>query len=231
MSDPRAVGRPRGSSRAMLEEAAAELFLEQTYAKTTVGEIARRAGVSRNTFFNYFTATSDLLWVDVDDGLAALPAALAACDRTAPVTESVRQALLRVAAGFGPGRVPWAVTEYQLMGTTSELEASALGRLLVPVGLVHEFVGARPGAVDADPIGRAFSAAVVAAAAAAWAQWAGAGVGRGELAGYVDAAIAPVCAGFGPALGPVLSPALDPALSPACTGRVRFSARESGEAL
>jgi AcrR family transcriptional regulator len=192
MSDSRTVGRPRGSSRAMLEEAAAELFLEQTYAKTTVGDIARRAGVSRNTFFNYFTAKSDLLWVDVDAGLAALPGALAACDRAAPVTESVRQALVRVAAGFGPGRVPWALTQYELMATESEL---------VHQPHLHEFVGARPGSpLEGDLAGRAFSTAVVAAAAAAAREWAGAGVSRGALAPYVDAAISPVCAGFRPVL-------------------------------
>lgn len=201
MSDSRVLGRPPKSSRAMLEEAAAELFLEQTYAGTTVSDIARRAGVSRNTFFNYFSAKSDLLWVDVDAGLAALPGSLADCDRAAPVTESVRQALLRVAAGFGPGRVPWAITQYELMATSSELEASALARFLVQVGLVHEFVGARPGqAAEADLAGRAFSSAVVAAAVAAAREWAAAGVGRARLAEYVDAAITPVCAGFRPVL-------------------------------
>jgi AcrR family transcriptional regulator len=185
----------------MLEEAAAELFLEQTYAKTTVGDITGRAGVSRNTFFNYFTAKSDLLWVDVDAGLATLPHALAACDRAAPVTDSVRQALLQVADGFGPGRVPWALTQYELMATESELEASALARILVQVGLVHEFVGARPGhLLEADLLGRAFSTAVVAATAAAAREWAAAGVARGPLTPYVDAAITPVCAGFRPLL-------------------------------
>jgi AcrR family transcriptional regulator len=185
----------------MLEEAAAELFLEQTYAKTTVGDITGRAGVSRNTFFNYFTAKSDLLWVDVDSGLALLPRALAARDRAAPVTDSVRRALLEVAAGFGPGRVPWALTQYDLMDTQSELEASALARILVQVGLVHEVVGARPGcSPEADPVGRAFSTAVVAAAASAAREWASAGVGRGPLTPYVDVAISPVCAGFAPVL-------------------------------
>ena len=62
-------GRPRASSRAMLAEAAAELFLEQTYAGTTIDQIAQRAGVSRNTFFNYFPAKSDVLWYEVDDAL------------------------------------------------------------------------------------------------------------------------------------------------------------------
>jgi len=201
VNDSRAVGRPRGSSRAMLEEAAAELFLEQTYAKTTVADITRRAGVSRNTFFNYFTVKSDLLWVDVDAGLAVLPTALARCDRAAPVTESVRQALLAVAAEFGPGRAPWALSQYELMATTSELEASALARFVVQVGLVQEFVGARPGHfVESDLVGRAFSTAAVAAAAAAAREWAVAGVSRGPLAPYVDTAVSPVCAGFAPVL-------------------------------
>jgi len=203
MSFSRTTGRPRQSSRAMLEEAASELFLEQTYAGTTIGDITRRAGVSRTTFFNYFATKSDLLWVDVDAGLADLPAALAQCDRAEPVTAAVRHALLTLAAGFGPGRVPWAVTQYEVMATEGELESSALARFLVVTGRVAEFVAARPGfAADRDLAGRAFSSAVVAAAAAAAAEWAAAGVHRGDLAPYVDLAISPVCSGFRPALDP-----------------------------
>ncbi|MDO9397103.1 MAG: helix-turn-helix domain-containing protein, partial [Herbiconiux sp.] len=78
------AGRPRASSQPMLEEAASELFLEQGYAKTTIEQITQRAGVSRNTFFNYFGAKSDLLWVELDASLAALTAALAA---TGPAPE------------------------------------------------------------------------------------------------------------------------------------------------
>ena len=59
-------GRPRSSSRGMIAEAAAELFLEQTYTGTTVDDIARRSGVSRATFFNYFGSNSDLLLLEVD---------------------------------------------------------------------------------------------------------------------------------------------------------------------
>src|SRR6478735_3643507 len=71
------AGRPRASSRGMLAEAAGELFLEQTYAGTTVDDIARRAGVSRATFFNYFAAKSDLLWLEVDEALDAFDATAA----------------------------------------------------------------------------------------------------------------------------------------------------------
>ena len=77
-------GRPRRSSTRALEEAAAELFLEQGYPHTTVDDIASRAGVSRATFFNYFHNKSDVLWVDVDRAL-----------------------VLPLAVGYG-GIAPWA---------------------------------------------------------------------------------------------------------------------------
>ncbi len=115
------AGRPPGSSRDMLQEAAAELFLEQTYAGTTIAQIARRAGVSRNTFFNYFPAKSDLLWVDVDEALAQLPAALHAAAVQTDVMEAVRLAMMDLASRFGPSRVPWALTQSELMHATGEL--------------------------------------------------------------------------------------------------------------
>ena len=46
------VGRPRASSKDVLEEAASELFLEKGYLATSIDDIAQRAGVSRATFFN-----------------------------------------------------------------------------------------------------------------------------------------------------------------------------------
>jgi AcrR family transcriptional regulator len=196
--EPKRAGRPRGSSRAMLEEASAELFLEQTYAGTTILQITRRAGVSRATFFNYFTAKSDLLWVDVDAGLAKFPAALeagAAAEGPVAAVDAVERALLQVCAAFGPGHVPWALTQYELMGTTGELEASALSRFMAQVTLVTRFVGARSGP-GSELASRAFAMAVLAGAAAAAGVWARAGVSRGALAPYVGAAIAPVCAGY-----------------------------------
>jgi AcrR family transcriptional regulator len=65
-------GRPKTSSLAALDDAAHELFLEQGYEGTSVDDIARRAGISRATFFNYFSSKSDVLWVDVDHALAGL---------------------------------------------------------------------------------------------------------------------------------------------------------------
>lgn len=188
------AGRPEGSSRAILEEAAAELFLEQGYAGSTLAQISRRAGVSRNTFFHYFSLKSDLLWVAVDRVLAGLPEALADADPALAPSEAVHHALLSLADRFGTADVPWALTHSDVMGTTVELQASAVARLTAQAALLARFVQARdPGAA---PLALPFAWAVLAAGAAAAATWARSGVHRGALGPYVDDAVAPVCAGF-----------------------------------
>lgn len=189
-------GRPRASSRGMLAEAAAELFLEQTYGGTTVDDIARRAGVSRATFFNYFSSKSDLLWLEVDESLAAFPAMLADADDDVEPMAAVLGAFVRLADGFGPDRLPLAVTQVELMGTDAELQASALPRFLGVVRQVAAAIARRAGG-DADgPLTRAAATAVVGAAVAAAGAWARAGVGRGPLTPLVRDAIEPVCAGY-----------------------------------
>ena len=71
------AGRPKASSRETIAEAACELFLEQGYNRTSVTDIAIRAGVSRSSFFNYFDTKSALLWGGFDERLDAACTALA----------------------------------------------------------------------------------------------------------------------------------------------------------
>lgn len=193
---PSGSGRPRSSSRAMIAEAGADLFLEQTYAGTTVDDIARRAGVGRATFFNYFAAKSDLLWLEVDEVLAAFDATAADVDPALPPMDAVLEAITRLADAFGPERLPLAVTQVDLMGTDAELQASALPRFLGLVRSIHSFLVARTGAPADALLPRAAATAVVGAAVSAATAWARAGVRRGPLTPLVRAAVAPVCAGY-----------------------------------
>ena len=48
------MGRWRPDARARLQEAALTLYGERGYEKTTVAEIAERAGLTKRTFFRYF---------------------------------------------------------------------------------------------------------------------------------------------------------------------------------
>jgi AcrR family transcriptional regulator len=191
-----ASGRPRASSRGTLAEAAAELFLERTYTGTTIEDIARRAGVSRATFFNYFDAKSDLLWVEVDESLAHFGGVLGGASGTAPVLKAVHDSVVALAGEFGPGRLPLAVTQYELMGTNAELEASGLPRFLALVRLLSDFVALRTGDDPDALLPRSIATAVIGAAVASGGVWARSGVGRGPLGPYVEAAIGPVCAGY-----------------------------------
>jgi AcrR family transcriptional regulator len=144
-----ATGRPRRSSRETLQEAAYELFLERGYADVSVEDIARRAGVSRSTFWAYASAKSDLLWFDVDAALGALESRLTRAGASSRA--EVRSVVAEIAAGFGPGDVPLPMVDSSAMKLGDELRASAYPRLarlvdILGVALGESVSGGRPGA-------------------------------------------------------------------------------------
>jgi AcrR family transcriptional regulator len=215
MPDARAPrrGRPAASSRADLEDAAAELFLERTYAATSVADITQRAGVSRTTFFNYFAAKSDVLWSTFDTHIGRLAECLAEAPAEAPPLAAVRAAFLRVATPIGAESVPWALTQQELMGTREVLEASGLTRFMEQAAVLRGFLARRTGVPATDVRVQSAAFAVLGAVAAAAGAWAGAGVGRRPLRDYVDEALSPVTAGYDAALagaGTRAAPAEEP---------------------
>ncbi|MGN7189963.1 TetR/AcrR family transcriptional regulator [Curtobacterium sp. MCBA15_004] len=188
-------GRPRRSSAEVLADAAAELFLEQGYARTTVDHVAARAGVSRATFFNYFASKSDVLWLELDAAVASLPSHLAASTEPAAV-RAVEQALLATARAHDPERVPWAIAQAEVMGIGDELVASVAARVTAQHAAVAAFVGGRTGEHPASLWPQTVSGAMLGAAAAAFGVWVADGVARRPLVEYVGAALTPVAAGL-----------------------------------
>jgi AcrR family transcriptional regulator len=70
-----------------LSQAAMELFVERGYARTTVEDIAERAGLTERTFFRYFTDKREVLFSGsselerlIIDAVAGAPAAAAPLD-------------------------------------------------------------------------------------------------------------------------------------------------------
>ncbi|MFJ8045812.1 TetR/AcrR family transcriptional regulator [Kitasatospora sp. NPDC096147] len=81
-------------TRTAIADAALRLFLEHGFDRVTVAEVARHAGVSTNTVFNYFPAKEDLFFdrqAEVEGHLAAVVRGRAA--GACPV-EAVRDDLL-----------------------------------------------------------------------------------------------------------------------------------------
>lgn len=176
-------GRPRASSRATLADAACELFLEQGYEQTSVADIARRAGVSRSSFFNYFSSKGDILWGGLDERIQAL------CERLADDAEraggvgdarvSLRQGLTALGAGLVPDSLALAIVNRHAMGVAEELERAAalrMRRIAVAVSTLLEASGVA--SVPAGVAGAAHAGAVLAAIEA----WARGGAGRAPLA-------------------------------------------------
>ena len=92
------------NARDRLVDAALELFHEHGYGRTTVGEIAARAGLTERTFFRYFTDKREVLFGrsgDLEKGIADVIAS--APEGTSPL-DAVVGALKEAGANFPPRR-------------------------------------------------------------------------------------------------------------------------------
>jgi AcrR family transcriptional regulator len=174
MTDARA-GRPRASSRETLAEAACELFLEQGYDATSVADITRRAGVSRSSFFNYFSSKSDVLWSGIDTRLGSAVAALSELGADAGGI-AVRRILLVIVRGFAPDPLALAVRNARAMGLEDELVRDTGVRLArLAAAIAGSARAAGIDAISADILGAAHAAAVFSSLRV----WAEQGAGRG----------------------------------------------------
>lgn len=89
------------ATRALLQEQAMALFVQQGFDETTVAQIAEAAGVSQMTFFRYFPTKDAVVFDDPYDPVIA--DIVAAQDPKLPALERVRLGLL---AAWGSVREP-----------------------------------------------------------------------------------------------------------------------------
>lgn len=177
MSSTSRAGRPKASSRETLAEAACELFLERGYDATSVADITQRAGVSRSSFFNYFSSKSDVLWSGLDDRISSAVGDLITVPEDRDGVE-VRRILSALVAGFAPDSLALAMTNSSAMGLDDELEQdAALRQARLAAALADLARRSGVAALTADIAAATWAAAVLAAVRA----WAESGAGRGSV--------------------------------------------------
>lgn len=192
---PPSPGRPRRASQELLQEAAFELFQLRGYRSTSVEQIAKTAGFSRATFFNFFASKAELFWLETDALIAALRDFLE--QRLGdPDPPSLDEALLSYADTMNSSAIPWALQNFRLIEATDDLIASGAGRVLGLTGLFRDYLG-RSGTAAGSAADSAADSAVLNARAAvttslvlvALLAWIDAGVGRGGFGNHLARAL------------------------------------------
>jgi AcrR family transcriptional regulator len=84
-------------------DAAVELFIEKGFDETTVDDIAEAAGVSRRSFFRYFSSKNDLMSRAVLSYGTSLTDTVRACPASHSLQEVFREAVRKVAKQSAPG--------------------------------------------------------------------------------------------------------------------------------
>ncbi|MGF1427317.1 TetR family transcriptional regulator [Kitasatospora sp. LaBMicrA B282] len=159
-------------TRAALADTAMGLFVERGFDRVTVAEVARAAGVSVNTAFNYFPTKEDLFY----DRQAEVEARLATVVRTRPPgcspLAAVRADLLAGLAAGEPtlGLNPAAKAFWQVVADSPALQARGREIAERAEAALAPALAEASGADPADPLPRLLAGAIAGAYRAAVAE-------------------------------------------------------------
>ena len=119
------MGRWQPDARARLQEAALALYGERGYDETTVAEIAERAGLTKRTFFRYFTDKREVLFWGSELLEQRMVAAIEASPASASALGMIGAALDAAAVRFEEVR-EFAGPRHQIIASSHELQEREL---------------------------------------------------------------------------------------------------------
>src|ERR1700709_136688 len=122
------MGRWQPDARGRLEQAAMELFEERGYARTTVEDIAARAGTTERTFFRYFADKREVLFSGAGALQDLLVGAVASAPGDASPTDVVLVALEAAGSMLGQRR-DFATERHAVISASAELRERELIKL------------------------------------------------------------------------------------------------------
>jgi AcrR family transcriptional regulator len=129
-------------ARARLQEAALALFGERGYEETTVAEIAERAGLTKRTFFRYFTDKREVLFAGSELLEQQMVAAVEAAPATAAPLGLIGVALDAAARRFEEAR-DFAGPRHRIIASSHELQERELIKAASLAAALSRALGAR----------------------------------------------------------------------------------------
>jgi AcrR family transcriptional regulator len=115
-------------ARGRLQEAALALYGERGYDRTTVAEIAERAGLTKRTFFRHFADKREVLFDRTEWLTTLFVAEVGAAPASASPLDAVAAALDAVTVGFEERR-PFATQRQRIIASHPELQERELIKL------------------------------------------------------------------------------------------------------
>jgi len=164
-----------------------DLFSEQGYDATTVEQIARRAGVTKSTFFRYFPDKRELLSAGQETLSALLAEGILQAPADASALAAVASGLQRAATAMGPANRELGPRIKAAIDSSVELQERAA---LKNVGLAAAMTAALAERGFAEPIAQLASELGVLALKRGYAAWSEGGRQAGDdLAPHALAAL------------------------------------------
>jgi len=117
---------PDGVER--LQAAALELFAEQGFERTTVAEIALRAGLTQRTFFNHFADKREALFGLSLEFQQEILREIAACPDALPPLDAVVHALQAAAEAMFEERRAAVIRRHEVIDANPELQERELSK-------------------------------------------------------------------------------------------------------
>jgi AcrR family transcriptional regulator len=125
------MGRWEDNAVGRLQEAALELYSAPGYDKVTVAEISEHAGLTRRTFFRYFSDKREVLFFGAENLEAFVAEGVLEAPPGTPALEVVATALAAVTrrSDEDPAFAEFARRRHALIRTYAELRERELGKL------------------------------------------------------------------------------------------------------
>lgn len=190
---PPGPGRPPSTTRHELQDIAIEMFSAQGYDEVTIEALAAAAGISRRTFFRYFSSKADALMADFDADVERLRSVLAGSDPDLPVMDAIRHAVVAVNR-YHADDLARLRQRLQLQHDHPALLANGILHYEEWQAVVAEFAAGRLGLARDDLLPQVIARSVFGAAYAGFMSWLA--DDRGDLSPWLDGALAAMAEAF-----------------------------------